>query len=365
METPSNDNPERTGNRSWELQRKILELLSSRYSNISKVDIRGQYDKSRFVKPSLNGVRDITRVENTIIDCLPPHYNHIRVSELVPLGIYHFLSWMSPNRSMQTSRWYELSSDLSVSLALEGLSQRRKKILGPLFFSWFDTTLRPQNFFWADNKNIPHTHFSIYANAILGEEKKEFFFTKKYLKALLEHYLDVLQTLSTQWFAFEDIEIELADMRHSQELLHTHEHTLHEFRDYQLKQRSIDGIEPTMGEFLWVPLQEKHADVNSLSHHTDELGLNLNLWYLISIYQQVNKLQYTYPIRTSLRLWRSRWAGQYSSIAFNIFATNKDGVRLDLADGWVTNRWEKLVSPTERCIVGWLGTDLIANIYKK
>lgn len=350
----------------YEKKKKLLEVLDN-CDDITSKDIWSMYENSRFCKPSNRNIKKIVNIENTITNNIPDDYQLIRVSELVPTGVYKYLSGMSPKRSVQTNRKLELCSDLSVSLALEWLRQRKKNINQEIFrICWFDTTFRPQSFFWHnDPKNIPYAHFSVYGNAFIWKEGKEFFFTKKYLIELLSHYLDIITHLNKIEFNIDNIEICLSSMIHTEEILKSYNKSLHELRDYQLRVRTDTGNEPTINDFLKTDINLYHNNLSSVIQENNDKNLNLSIWYLIAVTKDLEKLEEKYPVKINFMIWRSRWAGQYSSIAFSIFAKNKNGVRMDIADWGITNWWEKLLNNNERCLVGWLWTDLIANLYQK
>ena len=269
---------------------------------------------------------------------------------------------MSPNRSIQINRWLELCSDLSVSLALEWLLRRKLQQCKYAKMAWFNSTLRPQSFYWADDqKNVPYIHFSMYWNAIIWKERDEVNFTKKFLPELLEHYLKIITNKKNN-LSINNIEIVISYMPNTENILWKYWKNLHEFRDYQLKTRSKNWIEPTLNEYLWTNIIMNHSWLNTLIEESKKL--DLDVWYLASTYTEVKELENKYPVKITTNIWRSRWAWQYSTIAFSIFWDSPTGRKMDIADWWITNRWNKLVSPVERCLVGWLWIDLLSNYYK-
>lgn len=352
----------RKWNKGFSIQKRVFELLDG-CDNISAKEIWNRYENSRFCKPSLIWIKDIVKIENRIIE-QDSDYDFIRVSELVPMWLYNFLSGMSPKRSVQTNRWLELCSDLSVSLALEGLFQRKKNLKKYIKLAWFDTTFRPQNFKGANNQfKVPHAHFSIYGNAIVGQEKKEYFFVKKFLPDLLRHYLKIL-TSTEDFLLVNDLEISLASMLHTHQLLDRLGTDLHTLRDFQLKTRAETWKEPTINDVFDTDIVLRHDTLESLYRENDK-GLDLSLGYLSSIFQEVRCLENEFPVKVTLQLWRTWGAGQYSSLAFSIFWTNKDGKRMDIADGGVTDWWKKMLNSNERCLVWWLWIDLLAKFYQQ
>jgi hypothetical protein len=350
------------------------EELQSTLESVSSKTIWDQYENSRFCTSSNTNIKQVSKIENTIVDQMPDGFECIRTSPLVPLWIYHILSGMSYDRSIQTSRKLELCSDLSISLALEWLSRRKKHIKNPIQMAGFGTVFRPQSFYWSvswwdKNKSnykywVPSSHFSMYANAILGSEKKEFFFAKKYIPMIIKHYLDIIKKLNESRFILSDIEVEIADMTHSSKILSEKKSSLHTFRDFQLRERAKTGIEPNISDFIELPMQEIHSSDKSLSDENMKNWLWLDLGYLISIWNHLRNIIKDNDTKVNYRIWRSRWAGQYSTLAFSIFAKNVDGKRIDVADGWITSRWNILLNNnTERCLVWWIWTSLIAWLF--
>ena len=330
--------------------------------NIDAKSIRNKYEYSRFCRPSNRNIKEIIKLENNIVN-LTDNYEFIRVSELVPIWLYRYLSWMSPHRSIQMNRELELCSDLSVSLALEWLLKRKLQQCKYAKIAWFNSTFRPQNFYGADNqKEVPYIHFSMYWNAIVWRDRDEVRFAKEFLPELLEHYLKIITDKNSN-LSINNIEIVISYMPNTEDILWKYWKTLHEFRDYQLKERSKNWKEPTLNEYLWTDIIMNHPCLDSLIKENNK-WLNLDIWYLISMYEEIKTLEEVYPVKIMTNIWRSRWAWQYSSIAFSIFWTSQNGHRMDIADWWITNRWNKLVSPVERCLVWGLGIDLLSNYYK-
>lgn len=352
----------------WDLWiKKELSSILYEEKKFSSKTIRNEYEFSRFCRPSQEWIKEIPKIENIIIDNLNEDFDLIRVSPLVPKWIYNFLSGMSLNRSIKTNRWFEVCSDLSVSLALEWFMRRKNKNDKKIHnIWWFNTTVRPQSFYWCNNqKNVPYIHFSMYGNAIVGQEWKEFFFTKKHLPKLIQHYLNIIEWLNKDNFLIEDIEVHISDIEHTRQILGKSSESINKLRDYQLRERTKSWKEPSINDYLWTNIIQYHDSIASLDNEVNKNNLWLSLWYLISIFNELEKLKEKFPIKIKFMLWRSRWAWQYSSIAFSMFAKNKNWEVMDIADWGVTNRWEKLLNEKERCIVGGLWMDLLAKLYIK
>lgn len=353
--------------------RELFDILSKvKIWDVSVKKIWDQYEQSRFTRPAYNNVKDVTKIENYIIDLIPDDFDHIRLSELAPLWIYNLLFAMSPKRSMVVDRWYEICSDLSVGLALEWLAKRKKQKTGPIKISGFDTTIRPQNFYWATwdkNKWSQYgrsvIHFNVYWNAIVDNSKNEQNFVNNNLGGLLSHYLDIINKLNGNNYWLNNIKIVLSDMNHTKDILSKSHSSLHKFRDYQLKERCNNGIEPGLWSFIWMDIKQDHETIESLEQEVADKDLDIDVWYLKEVSSNLQNIKKKYSVDITYKLWRSWWAGQYSSIAFSIFAETPNGQVFDIADWWVTDWWEKLLSKTERCLVWGLWTSLLAEQYKK
>jgi hypothetical protein len=103
----------------------LLEVMRRKASRVAAPDLMRRYGADRFVAPAVAGSDRLRRVEEGLIRSLPPAFEMVELSPLVPLGTHSAVGPVDQNWVVSTIRGTEVAADPTNGLALEAARRRR------------------------------------------------------------------------------------------------------------------------------------------------------------------------------------------------------------------------------------------------
>lgn len=102
----------------------MLEVARRRAAKETPATVLRRYQRDRFTRPSHLPWRDLLRVEDALLGCLPGDVDVVTLSPLVPLGTHSALATVSQHKVVTTIRACEAAADPTNTLALEAAARR-------------------------------------------------------------------------------------------------------------------------------------------------------------------------------------------------------------------------------------------------
>ncbi len=108
----------------------LLAVMRYRAAGRSPAEVLGQYEQDRFATPSGVPLLDMRRAEDALLSTLPPQYDQVLLSPVVPLGTHSVVAPVDQNNVVTTVRSTEVAADPTSGLALEAAVRRRELLRG-------------------------------------------------------------------------------------------------------------------------------------------------------------------------------------------------------------------------------------------
>jgi len=105
----------------------MLEIARRRVDALDPSDVLRRYETDRFVRPGAVDPAAVRRIEDTLIAALPPRFETVALSPVVPLGA-HRIAGVDQSRVLTTVRSNEVAADPTNALALEAAVRRRRAL---------------------------------------------------------------------------------------------------------------------------------------------------------------------------------------------------------------------------------------------
>jgi hypothetical protein len=130
-----------------DLQTLLLSLAQLRAAKVRPADVLRRWREDRFVRPSTSDPRVVAAVEARLWDRLPPEFDAVDLSPVVPIGTCTSVAPVSQNRIVTTMRSSEVLSDSANALAVEAADRRlRQPAGGEVHLATCHRLLRAQRF---------------------------------------------------------------------------------------------------------------------------------------------------------------------------------------------------------------------------
>jgi len=177
-----------------ELQTLLLHVYKSKADKMTPAQLMREYEKNRFVKPSVFSSYDLHTLETMAYSCLPAYFEVITLSPVVPLGTSSSIAPVSQDKVLTTIRNTEVISDSTNALALE-CSQRRREILKKeprsdqvIKLATSHQLLRTQR----TGIPGPYSHFRVFALGSAGRSQPFHQFEFIHIQQHMDYYLNLL-----------------------------------------------------------------------------------------------------------------------------------------------------------------------------
>ena len=108
-----------------DLQTLLLGVARERAGAVTPAELLRRWESDRFVRPSASDPRWLSQVEARLWSLVPPSFEGVELSPVVPLGTCSALAEVSQDRVLTTMRRSEVVSDSTNALAVEASVRRR------------------------------------------------------------------------------------------------------------------------------------------------------------------------------------------------------------------------------------------------
>lgn len=108
-----------------DLQTALLDVTRARASKVTTARLMQRWRQDRFVQPSTQDPRRLSRVQAALWDALPARFEGVELSPVTPLGTSSAVAPIPQNNVVSTIRGTEVVSDPTNVLALEAAVRRR------------------------------------------------------------------------------------------------------------------------------------------------------------------------------------------------------------------------------------------------
>lgn len=352
----------------------LTKFYAEKAKNVSVNSIFSQFNANKVCHANKEKIKETWLIENEINSVLPQYCELINISPFIPFWLVSFLTKNNQKKILTISRGYDVSSDGSISLAMESANRikNKKKEYKNIFLSTHYECPRGQ--FFSDKEDPPH--YRIFFSSIAGRVDWNYGFERKALQDIFSLYLNLLKNLIDSGNVdIKNIEITISDMRIINKLFKLNNDKLSKyeieekiwiFRNDQISSNCSDDLLT----YLNIELPNKYTDIDNIDiWFVEKYGLQENITYLKQIHgilhwitQEFKKLD----INLKIDISRTKWVGCYDTWAFRIAAENISWKKMEIADIWFNDRTQKLLSDKkERLLVWWLWTDRIAQNFWK
>jgi hypothetical protein len=110
-----------------DLQTLLLSVARERAASVSPPDLLRRWSDDRFVRPSTADPRVLNRIDAHLWRLLPPEFEAVELSPVVPVGTSSAMGGVNQNRVVTTMRSAEVLSDSTNALAIEAAARRRRQ----------------------------------------------------------------------------------------------------------------------------------------------------------------------------------------------------------------------------------------------
>jgi hypothetical protein len=285
-----------------DLQSLMLHVYRERGARRTPAELLEQYERRTMVRPSSVDVRQSLEVERVAFEQAAA-FEAIDLSPVAPLGINAVLGQIDQNNCLATVRSAEVLADPTTAQALECARRRRAGDTGTIKLCARSKQLRLQPF---DNPNF-FPHFNLFSLVTAGRDRGSLAFELESLREHLGTYLAFLRRLGTMGFHIASVDIAVSDTAGD---------------EGRLERARVEVLEPLAAEY---PEATLHID------RTREQGRNY-----------------------------------YSGLCLRLDAFNREGARINLADGGFTTWTQQLLSNAkERLLGSGMGIELLVKLFRQ
>ena len=277
----------------------MLEVYSRVARKSTPKKLVDQYERDRFVRPSVVDVRILGELDRIAWKLLPPGYQVLELSPLCPLGTSSVVAPVHQNKVVSTIRNTEVVSDATNVLALECAARRRRDPRPPVLLAASQRLTRAQG------KPGPRTwaHFRLLCMCAAGRDRGSCAFEIDSTVTQIRFCLHYLEALVSAGWPLAGPRIAFTDL-------------------------SGGRLLPAIEQQLVLPLRAEfqHAEV------------------MID------------PTRQSGR-------GYYQTICFKVFVRDETGVEMEIGDGGDVPWTQKLLSNAkERLVISAIAQERLAAV---
>lgn len=345
-----------------DLRSILLYIFSDIAKKVDEVVLKSEYLWNRFVQPSNIDQRTLHEIESLIYSIIPSWFEWVEFSPVNPIWLNNYLTSLDPKIILSTIRMTEVIADSTTVMSLEASKRRelaikewkKEKIVKLCSIQRF---LRTQSF-PEELKFLPH--FKIFA---LATSWRKFNWINTELEAFSEHiklYIQILNTLQTNWYFCEDIKIYISDIRIIEKFLK--ENNL----DRKRISKNTTDLDYSVFSELWMDINGKVDSSWLLDKEIWELNLGID-WLKAIDQNVIPDLKDKYPnINVIYDIWRIAWMWYYDSFCFKITAKNKDWLELPLVD-WGLSDWTRKMMKNwkEFYMSSWIWLEIFLENFKE
>jgi hypothetical protein len=340
--------------------------MRDRIQKKNAVELLTEFEnKSEFYGVSNADQRALHEFVGYFYNALPDNYRMPELAPIVPLGLNALLSRVSQDVSLSSIRASEVISDPTTSLALYCASERKKmmpdknKLHELVRLATMHRVLRLQPF---NHSKGYMQHFRLLGLCSGGRDTGH---TSFFVEQVIEHvsvWLTFINHLNEHGYTFRNVAVKLSDIRITEAFIgnlgidrevinrHSFDETYDFFESYHVSfPKEVMTIEE---------IPERTVRTYGLESLMEPLRLAEK--------RILEPLRAQYPnIHFSIDFARKAGLGYYEHFCYHIFAENKDGRCVQLADGGSVDWLSKLLSSKkERMVTSGFGCELAQNLFK-
>lgn len=348
-----------------EVQPILIKVMRDRVQKKNPSELLSEYES----KPEFYGVSDIDQralyeFVGHFYAVLPEGYDVPELAPITPLGLNALLSRVSQDVSLSSIRASEVVGDPTTPLALRCASERKKilpdknKLHKPVRLATMQRVLRLQPF---DRSKGYMQHFRLLGLCSGGRDTGHATFFVDHIIEHISIWLAFIDRLGRNAYEFQNIAVKLSDIRVAEKLIEK----LGLDRE-MVNRHSLDEAW-NFFESCNIALPKEATTIAEIPQDAIE---TYGLGNLVSSLKLAEKrilgpLRIRYPhVRFGFDFARKAGLGYYEHLCYHIFAEDKDGRCVQLADGGSVDWLSKLLSSKkERMVTSGFGCELIQNLF--
>lgn len=345
----------------------LLEVFKRRVAQQSPSEVLAAYiRKYHLLGTSELNQREILAFNLLFLETIPAHIEAVEFSPIGPLGANGVLTKISQNNILSASRSAEIMSDPTVALAFEA-AKRRKELLthNPkdqtrVHLTTTHRLLRMQQF---DPALHFMQHFRCFGMCSAGRDVGHEEFLIDTARQHIKAYLDFLRVARAKDFSINEVEVYLSDIRILENIV----------ASGAIKKEVVMKNTQTPGFDLFAECGiNTPSVVDKMSHCNRELFSEYSAEKSRELLEKLDNillgpLREEYPhVHFAFDLGRTAGIGYYTDFCFHVYAKNKNGLRLPLVDGGLTDWTQKLLQNNkEMLMVTGFGADLAQKMFRR
>lgn len=285
-----------------DLQSLMLHVYRERGARRTPAELLEQYERRAIVQSKSFDVRLLQEVERAAFEQAAA-FEAVDLSPVAPLGINAVLGQIDQNNCLATVRSAEVLADPTTAKALECARRRRAGDTGTIKLCARTKQLRLQPF----NAPGASPHFNLFSLVTAGRDRGSLAFELESLREHLGLYLGFLRRLGALGFHIANVDIAVSDTARD---------------EGRLERARAEVLGPLAAEYPEATLR--------------------------------------------IDLTREQGRSYYSGLCLRIDAFNREGMRLNLADGGFTTWTQRLLSNAkERLLVSGMGIELLVKLFRQ
>jgi hypothetical protein len=284
-----------------DLQSLMLHVYRERGARRTPAELLEQYERRAMVRPSSVDLRRLLEIERAVFEQAAA-FEAIELAPVAPLGINAVFGQIDQNNCLATVRSAEVLADPTTTQALECARRRRAGDTDTIKLCARSKQLRLQPIKAAGFS----PHFNLFSMVTAGRDRGSLAFELESLREQLGLYLAFLRRLGTMDFHITSVDIAVSDTATD---------------EGRLQRARAEVLEPLAAEYPGAALR--------------------------------------------IDLTREQGRSYYSGLCLRLDAFNREGQRINLADGGFTDWTQRLLSNAkERLLVSGLGIELLVKLFR-
>lgn len=347
------------------LQPVLVHAFKNRAKTRRSAELLQEYEKKQeFLGISQTTQTDLYRFALKCHEAVSSTFEAVQTSPVAPFGLNAILSMISQNNTLSSIRGLEVVSDLTSQLALECALRRKRCIVlkddSAIHLSTSGRVLRLQPF---DKGKGYMQHFNLFALCSGGPNTStNGGFAIPTLQKHIAMLLSAIFLLQREGYSSSNITVKISDMQFLDQLIDA------------IKLSREDVLQNSLNDDF--DLFEKYEvrfpkEVESVSELNRTMFENNGLSDRVKYFSHIERviiepLRVTNPeVRFRFDFNRKAGLGYYPHLCFHIFATNRKGVVVQVADGGAVDWAAKLLgNRREAMVTSGIGSELIQKLFQ-
>lgn len=338
----------------------MLNIFSERSKKVSCSNLINNYQKkSNIYQPSKIDPRIYNEISNIFFDSVDKDFECIELSPINPFGLNSSLTFTNQNNVLSCIRNSEVISDSSLAMALECAYRIKTSKENNINLASSTRLLRMQNY---SNGKKSHWSQHFRACSLVSSFRNENINMFSTLKLQIYNWLNAINNLKDN-LDIKAINVNLCYLPLIREIYKLH--------NVELQSVLMNTVNPDYDVFTQYQIELPYA----ISFNDNIENLEVTRDYLLTIQKifDIFKKNVITPltekyndIEFNLQLNRKSGLTYYDSICYDIEVVFKNGQKLVLVDGGVTDWIGKILSDSkEKCVTSGMGLEYLGRVYKR